>query len=105
MSSAPIITLATALQQLGVLNPREIAVLMKEDPQLLRSRISELVGRPVMTAGDLHHALARTAGMVEVDAARFMLPDRAFDVRLQQKMRTHDLLFLDEADATLFVAT
>lgn len=75
------------------------------DPQLLRSRSSELVGRLVMTAEDLHHALARAAGVVEIDVARFMLPDRAFDVRRLQKMRAHDLLFLGEADETLFVAT
>ena len=105
LKSAPIITLATALEQLGVLNPREIAMLVDEDPQLLRSRSFELVDRLVMTVEDWHHALARTAGMVEVDAGRFMLPDQAFEVQLMQKMRAHDLLFLGEADETLFVAT
>jgi hypothetical protein len=101
----PIITLATALEQLGVLHPREIDMLMDEDPQLLRSRSPELVERLLMTPEDLQHALARTAGIVEVDAASFMLPEQAFDVQLLRKMRAHDLLFLGEADETLYIAT
>jgi type II secretory ATPase GspE/PulE/Tfp pilus assembly ATPase PilB-like protein len=104
-TSEPVITLATALEQLGVLHPREIQMLADEDPQLLRSRSPELVERLLMTPEDLHHALARTAGIVEVDAANFMLPDHGFDVQLLQKMRAHDLLFLGEADETLIVAT
>ena len=101
----PIITLATALEQLGVLHPREIDMLTDEDPQLLRSRSHELVDRLLMTPEDLQHALARTAGIVEVDAASFMLPEQAFDVQLLRKMRAHDLLFLGEADETLYIAT
>ena len=101
----PIITLATALEQLGVLHPREIEMLDDEDLQLLRSRSAELVDRLLMTDEDLHHALALTAGIVEVDAAHFMLPDRTFDVQLLRKMRAHDLLFLDEADDTIYMAT
>lgn len=105
LESEPVITLATALEQLGVLHPREIQMLADEDPQLLRSRSHELVERLLMTPEDLHHALARTAGIVEVDAAHFMLPDHVFDAQLLQKMRAHDLLFLGEADETLIVAT
>lgn len=101
----PIITLATAIEQLGLLNPREIEMLMDEDPQLLRSRSSELVERLLITTEDLYHALARTAGIVEVDVANFMLPDRAFDVQLLRKMRAHDLLFLGENDDILYMAT
>jgi len=105
LESEPVITLATALEQLGVLHPREIQMLADEDPQLLRSRSHELAERLLMTPGDLHHALARTAGIVEVDAAHFMLADHVFDVQLLQEMRPHDLLFLGEADETLIVAT
>ncbi|CAM3567532.1 GspE/PulE family protein [Polaromonas hydrogenivorans] len=101
----PIITLAMALEQLGLLHPREIEMLTDEDPQLLRSRSPELVERLLLTPEDLHHALARTAGIVEVDAANFMLPERAFDGQLLRKMRNHDLLFLGEADETLFIAS
>ena len=104
LKAQPIITLATAIEQLGLLNLREITMLMDEDPQLLRSRSAELVERLLITAEDLHHALARTAGIVEVDAANFMLPDRAFDVQLLRKMRTHDLLFLGETGETLYMA-
>ncbi len=105
LKSEPVITLATALEQLGILHPREIQMLADEDPQLLRSRSAELVDRLLMTNEDLHHALARTAGIVEVDAAHFMLPARAFDVQLLRKMRAHDLLFLGEADDTIYMAT
>jgi type II secretory ATPase GspE/PulE/Tfp pilus assembly ATPase PilB-like protein len=105
IKSEPIITLAAAIEQLGLLNPRELEILIDEDPQLLRSKSSELVERLLMTPEDLHHALARTAGIVEVDAANFMLPDRAFGVQLLRKMRTYDLLFLGETSETLFVAT
>ena len=101
----PIITLATALEQLGVLHPREIEMLDDEDLQLLRSRSAELVDRLLMTDEDLHHALALTAGIVEVDAAHFMLPDRTFDVQLLRKIRAHVLLFLGEADDTIYMAT
>ena len=105
LKSEPVITLATALEQLGILHPREIQMLADEDPQLLRSRSAELVDRLLMTNEDLHHALTRTAGIVEVDAAHFMLPARAFDVQLLRKMRAHDLLFLNEADDTIYMAT
>ena len=105
LKSEPVITLATALEQLGTLHPREIQTLADEDPQLLRSRSAELVDRLLMTNEDLHRALARTAGIVEVDAAHFMLPARAFDVQLLRKMRAHDLLFLGEADDTIYMAT
>ena len=105
LSLQPIVTLATAIEQLGLLHPREIAMLMDEDPQLLRSRSPELVERLLVTSEDLHHALARTAGIVEVDAARFMLADMAFDVQLLNKMRNHDLLFLGEDCDMLFIAT
>ena len=101
----PIITLATALEQLGVLHPREIEMLDDEDLQLLRSRSAALVDRLLMTDEDPHHALALTAGIVEVDAAHFMLPDRTFDVQLLRKMRAHDLLFLGKADDTIYMAT
>ncbi|CAN5449330.1 hypothetical protein BH10PSE16_BH10PSE16_43080 [soil metagenome] len=101
----PIITLATAMEQLGLLNRREIEMLADEDPQLLRSRSPELVDRLLMAPEDLHHALARTAGLVEVDAASFMLPGQSFDAELLRKMRAHDLLFLGEAGETLFFAT
>jgi type II secretory ATPase GspE/PulE/Tfp pilus assembly ATPase PilB-like protein len=101
----PIITLAMAIEQLGLLHPREIEMLMDEDPQLLRSRSPELVERLLLTPEDLQQALARTAGIVEVDAASFMLPEWAFDVQLLHKMHHHDLLFLGEADETLFIAS
>ena len=54
LKSQTIITLATALQQPGVFNPGEIAMLVDEDPQLLRSRSSERVERLVMTSENWH---------------------------------------------------
>ncbi|WP_051675842.1 GspE/PulE family protein [Polaromonas glacialis] len=105
LKSEPVITLAMDLEQLGILHPREIQMLADEDRQLLRSRSAELVDHLLMTNEDLHHALARTAGIVEVDAAHFVLPQRTFDVQLLRKMRAHDLLFLGEADDTIYMAT
>lgn len=43
--SAPIFTLATALQQLGVLDPRNIAVLMNEGPAIAAQPVVR-IGRP-----------------------------------------------------------
>ena len=105
LNTQPIITLATAFEQLGLLNPWEIEMLIDEDPQLLRSRSGELVERRLMTTEDLCHALARTAGIVEVDAANFILSDQAFEVQLLRKMRTDELLYLGKADETLYLAS
>jgi len=105
MKSEPFITLAVAIQKQGLLNPHELDVLMREDPQLLQSRSFELVGRLLLTHEELHRALARTAGVVEVDAARFEIPPNALDIIPLDALRMHDLLYLGEIDKLLFIAS
>ena len=105
LRTAPIVALGTALEQLGILDKRQIADLRAEDPDLLRSKSQELVQRVLVTTEDLHHALARTAGIVEVDAARFDIPVNAFDLIPLRTLRAHDLLVLGTANDLLFVAS
>lgn len=102
---APIITLGTAMEQLGLLAPHVLESLLQEDPSLLRSRSQELVLRLLLTAEDLHHALARTAGIVEVDAAQFELPVKPLDLLPLRTLRACEMLYLGDAHETLVVAT
>lgn len=103
--SRPVVTLAVAIRQLGMLSPRELDVLWRENPALLSSRSTELVRRQRLTPEDLNRALARTAGLVEVDAAGFELPANDFEVLPLRVQCAHDLLYLGEASETLFVAS
>ena len=93
---ASIITLGTAIEQLGLLAPRVLDLLLQEDPSLLRSRSQELVRRLLLTAEDLHHALARTAGIVEVDAAQFELPAQPFNLLPLRTLRACEMLYLGD---------
>ena len=103
--SQPVITLAAAMQQLGIMNHRELDMIWREDPSLLLSRSSDLVRRLLVTAEDLNRALARTAGIVEVDAARFDLPPQSFDALTLRVLRSNDLLYLGEGNESLLVAS
>lgn len=105
LRAAPIVTLGLALEQLGVLDKRQLEDLRAEDPDLLRSKSSELVQRLLLTPEDLHHALARTAGIVEIDATHFDIPNNAFDLVPLRTLRAHDLLVLGTSNDLLFVAS
>jgi type II secretory ATPase GspE/PulE/Tfp pilus assembly ATPase PilB-like protein len=76
----PILSLGEALLQLNLLNREALEDLLNEDPDLLRSRSSELVQRFLVTEDEWHRALARVAGLVEVEALGFEADPRAFDV-------------------------
>ncbi|MBK9346675.1 MAG: type II/IV secretion system protein [Burkholderiales bacterium] len=102
---APIVPLRTVIEDMGLLDPRTVAELWAEDPDLLRNKSAQLVERVLMTAEDQQHALARTAGVVEVDAARFDITAAAFAILPLRTQRTHDLLCLGEADGMLYVAS
>lgn len=102
---APVVSLATALAQLGLLAPHDLEALAQEDPDLLRSRSRALVRRLLVTSEGLHHALARAAGLVEVDAARFELPAKALGLLPLRTLRAHGMLFLGEGHESLMVAT
>lgn len=101
----PIVSLGQALEQLGLLDPGQIDALWKEDPDLLRSKSTELVKRVLLTSEDLHHALARTAGIVEVDAAHFEVPVDASEILSVRTLRANDLLLLGSANDMLFIAS
>ncbi len=102
---APIVPLRTVIEDMGLLDPRTLAEIASEEPDLLRNRSAELVSRVLLTAEDQQHALARTAGLVEVDAARFDITPTAFALLPLRTQRTHDLLCLGEADGILYVAS
>ena len=105
LKTRPVITLALAIEQLGIMNHREIEVIRRQNPELLRNRSADLVQNLSITAEDLNHALARTAGIVEVDAAKFALPAHGCNALPLRVLRAQDLLFLGEANGCLFVAS
>ncbi len=105
LRAAPIVPLARVVQQMGLLDHRALSDLLDEDPELLRSKSFELVRRVLMTAEDLQHALARTAGIVEVDVAHFSISNEAFALLPLRIQRAQDLLCLGEADGLLYVAS
>lgn len=105
LRAQPVISLAQAIEQLGLLSPGEIGALMRESPEMLRSQSSELVRRLLLTPEELQQALAHTAGIVAVDAANFELPQQAFSIQVLKILRAEDLLYLGEADEMLVVAS
>lgn len=102
---APIVSLGAVLAQLGLLAPHRLEALAQEDPDLLRNRSRALVRRLLVTSEGLHHALARTAGLAEVDAACFELPAKALDLLPLRTLRAHGMLFLGEGRESLMVAS
>ena len=105
LRSEPIVALGAAMEQLGLLDHGTLEALSHENPDLLRSRSSDLVKRLLVTPEELHHALARTAGIVEVDAARFELPANALELLPIRTLRALDLLVLGESEGMLVVAS
>lgn len=105
LRAAPIVTLGAVIESMGLLDPRALAKLRAENPDLLRSQSAELVRRLLMTAEDLQQALARTAGIVEIDAKRFDISPAAFGLLPLLTQRTHDLLCLGELEGIVYVAS
>ena len=52
LRAQPVISLAQAIEQLGLLSPGEIGGLMRESPEMLRSQSQELVRRLLLTPED-----------------------------------------------------
>jgi type II secretory ATPase GspE/PulE/Tfp pilus assembly ATPase PilB-like protein len=76
----PVVSLSEALAQLRILDEATLQDLMAEDPDLLRSRSPELVTRMLLTDDELQRALARVAGVVEVEVLGFEVEPKVFDV-------------------------
>jgi Type II secretion system (T2SS), protein E, N-terminal domain len=105
LRSQPVISLATAIEQLELLDHETLERLRREDPDLLRSKSSELVRRALMTPEALEHALAITAGIVEINAEKFSKATEIFNLLPLHTLRSLDFLMLGEDNGLLFVAT
>ena len=76
----PIVGLREALLQLRLLDEPVLRQLAAEDPDLLRSRSGELVQRLLLTEDELQRALARVAGLMEIEVLGFDTDPKAFEV-------------------------
>ena len=75
----PVMGLREALAQLRLLDDTTLDQLAAEDPDLLRSRSPELVARMLLTDDELQRALARVAGLVEVEVLGFEVERKVFE--------------------------
>lgn len=100
----PILSLPQALVSLRILDGDTVQALQQEAPDLLRSRSSELVQRLLLTDDELHRALARVAGVVEVEALGFEVERNAFDILPLRQAHAHTVVPLGMANEQFFVA-
>jgi type II secretory ATPase GspE/PulE/Tfp pilus assembly ATPase PilB-like protein len=101
----PIVSLRDALLQLRLLDGLTIDALQREDPSLLRSRSAELVQRRLLTEGEWHRALARVAGLVEVEVLGFEVERDAFEMVSLRQARDLQVVPLGLTEERLFVAS
>jgi type II secretory ATPase GspE/PulE/Tfp pilus assembly ATPase PilB-like protein len=101
----PIVSLREALRQLRLLDENALEALEREDPSLLRSRSAELVQRVLLTDDEWHRALARVAGLVEVDVLGFEVERDAFEMLTLRQASDLQVVPLGMAEERLFVAT
>lgn len=101
----PILNLREALLQLRILDEPALQALQTEDPDLLRSRSAELVQRVLLTDDELHRALARVAGLVEIEVLGFEVERDAFDVLPLRQAHAHTVVPLGMANEQFFVAS
>ncbi|MEO5660799.1 MAG: type II/IV secretion system protein [Polaromonas sp.] len=101
----PIFSLRQALQMLYLIDEATLAALYAEDPDLLRSRSSELVDRLLISHQDLHHALALTANMPVVDVVHFGVLPNAFQALSLRDSHSFDVIPLGSVNDMLFVAS
>ncbi|RYF35777.1 MAG: hypothetical protein EOO25_22005, partial [Comamonadaceae bacterium] len=101
----PVVTLRQALLQVGPLDAKTLDALAAHEPDLLRSGNAGLVTRVLLTADELGRALARTAGLPEVDAAHFDIPAEAFRRLPLGTARGHEVLPLGVAQEIFFMAS
>jgi type II secretory ATPase GspE/PulE/Tfp pilus assembly ATPase PilB-like protein len=101
----PILGLREALIQLRILDEPTVLALHGEDPDLLRSRSAELVQRLLLTHDELHRALARVAGVVEIEVLGFELDRHAFDILPLRQAHALTVVPLGMANEQFFVAS
>ncbi len=101
----PILNLQQALVSLRILDGDTVHTLQQEDPDLLRSRSAELVQRLLLTDDELHRALARVAGVVEIEALGFDVERNAFDILPLRQAHAHTVVPLGMANEQFFVAS
>ena len=101
----PIVSLREALLQLRLLDATTLDALQREDPSLLRSRSTELVQRLLLTDDEWHRALARVAGLVEVEVLGFDVERSAFDILPLHQARDLQVVPLGLAEERFFVAS
>jgi type II secretory ATPase GspE/PulE/Tfp pilus assembly ATPase PilB-like protein len=105
LHSAPVINLASAIYALGLMDLRALVALWREDPDLLRSKSSTLVRRFLLKPEQLQHALARSAGVAEVDIAHFDIEEGVHGKISKRVMSAQDVIALGQADGILYAAS
>ena len=101
----PIVGLRQALVELGLIDGVTAQRLANEDPDLFRSRSSELVMRTLVTDDELQRALARVAGLVEIDLMDFSLERDAFKLITVPQARSLNVVPLGMTNDQLAVAS
>jgi len=101
----PVISLRQALEQMHFVDAATLDRLQAEDPDLLRNKSAELVRRMLLAPDDLEHALARMAGMPDVDPIRFAVPPEAFQALRTRDARLNEVVPLGMAEDRFFVAS
>jgi hypothetical protein len=101
----PVLDLHQALLQMQLMDEAAIRALEQEDPQLLHSGSRRLVDRLLVSDLDWHRAMARVAGLVEVDALHFEIDRQALDLMPLRLARQYAVLPLGMIDELFFVAS
>jgi type II secretory ATPase GspE/PulE/Tfp pilus assembly ATPase PilB-like protein len=101
----PVISLRQALEQMGYVDAATLDRIQAENPDYLRSQSAELVRRMLLTTDDLEHALARMAGIPEVDTVRFAILPEAFQALRVRDARLNGVVPLGMAEDRFFVAS
>jgi type II secretory ATPase GspE/PulE/Tfp pilus assembly ATPase PilB-like protein len=101
----PIVSLRQALLDLHLLDAPTLEQIEAQDPHMLRDRHPLLVRRALLTEDELGRALARAAGIPEVDALRFDLSGHVFDRMPAPMARARRVLPLGQRGDAFFVAS
>jgi type II secretory ATPase GspE/PulE/Tfp pilus assembly ATPase PilB-like protein len=101
----PIVGLSEALLQLRLLDEPTVRQLVAEDADLLRSRSGELVQRLLLTDDELQRALARVAGLMEIEVLGFDGDPKAFEVLPLRQAHALHVVPLGMANEQFYVAS